>query len=345
MNFDDKRRYLLKLACDVTLATLSVTGATIAAGANAVSRRETKLIHAALMSRRTPARLEKFRLHIENEFLRLAPRGFKLNLVVIPFSVQEDRAKLQRALSETSFFACVSENVSTAIWAAEFLNETPIVFSVAGDPVLSGLVRPAPDDLRNVTGFTSFAPTDIKRWEILFEAFPEIERVVVLSASGEAAKQLRAAAQTASGFIGKIDVAEIDVKKDVLQQVRTVLSARRIGVDVPHTALTSTNPLSIIDCLNETRLPSIFDGTHYVKWGGLLGYEADPLPEVQTIAELLLLLMQGVPPSKIPIRYPSSFTLAVNLQTATASAIKLKKSLLFRTNTFFKTTDRPAGMS
>ncbi|MEO8384059.1 MAG: ABC transporter substrate binding protein [Betaproteobacteria bacterium] len=332
----------MKLACT---AALAVTASTISAGAGTSGRRETKVIHVALISRRTPARLDELRLSIENEFLRVAPRSLSLNLVAIPFDVQRDHATLRRALRASPFFACVSESVSSTIWAAEIPNNIPIIFSVAGDPVLSGLLRPDLGKLHNVTGFTSFAPTHIKRWEILSEAFPQIEKIVVLSSAGEAAKQLRADAKRASDFIGKIEVAELDVHKDVLSQVRAVVSAGRVGVDVPHTALTSTKPLSIIDCLNQTRLPCIYDGTNYAKWGGLLSYEADPLPEAQTICEFLLLLLQDVPADKIPIRYPSSFTLAVNLETAAASAITLKKSLLFRTSKFFKTTDRPAGMS
>jgi ABC-type uncharacterized transport system substrate-binding protein len=342
MNFDEKRRNLLKLLCG-TMMTLAATAT--ASRTSAAATQKPRPINVALLSLRTATRIEKFKASIEREFRRVAPQHITLKLVSIPSSVQGDRLKLQDALSQMPFFACISENVAATLLAADLPEAGPVIFTIAGDPALSGLMPVAPQKRRNFTGFTSYAPTDIKRWEILSEAFPDIERIVVLASAGGPAKRLLASAGSVSDFIGRIEVAEIDVRKNPVQQVRAALSRRRIGVDVPHTALTSASPYSIIDCINETRHPCIYDGTHYVRWGGLLSYEADPLPEAQTISEYLLLLLQGVPPDKIPIRYPSSFTLAVNLQTGKASGIELRKSLLLRTNTFIKNTDRPAGLT
>ena len=337
MNFDEKRRCLLKLSLVAT------SSAMIAPVAMAAARQPVTSVPVALLSLRNASEYSRFRGAIENESRRVFPPSLKLDLIDIPGNIHSNREKLRIALRERPFFACVSESTSATIAAAEILENTPIIFSLTGDPSLSGIVRVGAGALRNVTGFTSFSPTHMKRWEVLFSAFPGIDKVVVLA--GSSGIQLAAEAKKMRDSIGRIEVVDIDMKKNVVQQVRAALAQKRIGVDVPHTALTSVTPYAIIDCINESRLPCIYDGTHYVTWGGLMSYEADPLPEANTINEFLLLLLQGIPAAKIPIRYPSSFTLAVNLETAAAAKLELKKSLLLRANVVQKKAVRREGLS
>lgn len=337
MNFDEKRRRLLKLSLFATSSAMIAPGSMVAA------RQPVTSVPVALISLRTLSENSRFRSEIESESRRVFPPNLKLDLISIPNNIQSDHEKLRIALRERPFFACISEKISATIVAAEILENTPIIFSLTGDPLQSGIVHVGAGALRNLTGFTSFSPTHMKRWEVMFSAFPEIDKIVVLA--GSPGIQLAAEAKKISDSIGRIEIIDIDLKKNAVQQVRSALAQNRIGVDVPHTALTSGSPYAIIDCINESRLPCIYDGTHYVKWGGLMSYEADPLPEAQTINEFLLLLLQGVPAVKIPIRYPSSFTLAVNLETALATKLKLKKSLLLRADVVQKKTVRREGFS
>lgn len=338
----DNRRKLLKYG--LSGAALSLQGANprlaFSGTVDAVST--------ALLDIRIPSANIRFQRELESEAFIAFPPNRKINIINIPFGSQADPKKLQSALLESRLFAVVSVGEPATTAAAEILDRTNIVFSVSSDPLRS-LVKSTNAGLpKNLTGFTSFSPTHRKRWEVLRSSFPRVDKIIVLGAGRWLREQqLAHEANEDSNRMGRIDVVEIDVTRDIATQIRNVLAraGKNAGIDFPHSGLANKDPYSIIDCINQSHLPCIYDGTHYVDWGGLLSYEADPLPEAKTTIEYLVLLMQGVPPEKIPIRYPTSFTLAVNLETASAANLPLPKSLLLRANHFVKKTNRTVVLS
>jgi ABC-type uncharacterized transport system substrate-binding protein len=342
MMISDNKRKLLK--CALGGAALSLQGA----NSKLAFSGTVDAVSTALLDIRVPSANIRFQRELENESFIAFPPNRKLNIINIPFGIQADRQKLQSTLLESRFFACVSVGEPATIAAAEILDSTSIVFSVSSDPSRSLVKLPSTGMPKNLTGFTSFSPTHAKRWEVLRSAFPRIDKIIVL-AEGRwlREQQLAYEANKHSGRMGKIDVIEIDVKRDVVVQISKILSlaGRHVGIDFPHSGLANKDPYSIIDCINSSHVPCVYDGTHYVNWGGLLSYEADPLPEAKTTIECLVLLMQGIPPEKIPIRYPTSFTLAVNLETAKNANLPLNKSLLLRANHFVKKTNRAVVVS
>ncbi len=333
MNCDKRKRELLKFS----LATIATGCMLDSAGTTGEHRaRVLSVAFIDLLSDRASRELRK---EIKSEWSRVFPPNHKLNLVDVPRPVWQDRQKLAFALNEMSFFACISGSALATISAAEILPDTPIIFNLAGDPILMGVAKGARGVRLNVTGFTSFTATHAKRWEILFDAFPKLQKILVITDTADARVATDAILANASGK--KVETLRIDIKKNISQQLHRALAQKDIGVDIPHTRLSGSDPFTIINHVNNAHLPSIYDGTHYARWGGLLGYEADPIPEAETICEYLLQLLRGATPSMLPIRYPSAFTLSVNLETATASHLELKKSLLIRANTVFDKTIRP----
>ena len=334
MHYDKSKRELLKFSLTTMVAGLISTG-----NAGATGGRTARVLSVALIDLLSDRASREFRRKIGKEWLRIFPPNHRHNLVDLPRPVWQDRQKLEFALKEMPFFACVSGSATATISAAEILPDTPIIFNLAGDPTLLGVAKGARGVRPNVTGFTSFTATHAKRWEILFDAFPQIRKILVLTDSADARIATDAILASASGK--KVEAQKIDIKKNISQQLDRALAQKDIGVDIPHTTFSGSDPFTIISHVNSAHLPSIYDGTHYARWGGLLGYEADPIPEAETICEYLLQLLRGATPSMLPIRYPSAFTLSVNLETATASHLELKKSLLIRANTVFDKTIRP----
>ena len=112
---------------------------------------------------------------------------------------------LAAELAKLKIDTVVTQGTQATDAARRAITTTPIVFSVAGDPIGDGLVASLARPGGNVTGLTDIAP-DIagKRVELLREAVPGIRRIAVLwnPANPSAAPQLRTRARwrTHMGF-------------------------------------------------------------------------------------------------------------------------------------------------
>lgn len=295
----------------------------------------------ALLDVRVVAENQKFQLELETEATLQFPSSLKLKIINIPFSVHKDLAALSDLVKKLNPDVCIAVTALAAARAVQVLPTTPILFSLTVDPVKLGFTPSSHKPSKNMTGLTSFSPTHLKRWELLFEAFPKISKIVVLADSAwPLLTQLKADAVLVRAKLGRIEIIEIDVKQNISEQITEALNEIGVGVDVPHTGVTSAKPFEIIDLISSTKLPCIYDGTHYVNWGGLMSYDADPLPEAKTLVAMLTMLGNGTAVSQIPVRFPSSYTLALNLETATNMGVKLDKTTLRRVTQVFKTATR-----
>ncbi|MEO8136661.1 MAG: ABC transporter substrate binding protein [Betaproteobacteria bacterium] len=336
MNEHSRRRFL-KTATGTTLFALLPLGATAAARVQAH-----RTVSVALLDQRFESDSQEFQRQLQRAFVRKFPGGPALRIESIPLPVQKDPVKLAAALHASEFDLCLTIGEQATRAAAISFRSRPIIFQAIDDPVVDGIVAAAQSPDRNLTGFTSFSPTHLKRWEVLFEAFPDIERLAVLVDAQwrhRASVQADALGQGARGR--RVEIVVLDALRPIVQQLRSIPLHRHLAIDVPHSPLASKDPFIIIDFINSIRVPSIYDGTHYVRWGGLASYEADPLPDIDTIIEYMALLLNDVPPRLIPVRYPSSFSLAFNLQTASASALTISKRILKRANVIVRLTQRP----
>ena len=80
-----------------------------------------------------------------------------------------------------------------ALAAKKATTTIPIVMTIAGDPVGSGLVASLARPGGNVTGFSNLAyELNTKRLEILKDAFPKLARVGLLRLAGGSDRQLKA---------------------------------------------------------------------------------------------------------------------------------------------------------
>ena len=334
---ENSRRRFVKAACTMMMGMLPMHRVVARPPSN-------RLVAIALLDTRVEAENREFRQQLLQAFGRNFPIDWGLGIENIPFATQSDAAALSLALNAAPFDLCLTVGEHATKAAAAIFRSRPIIFHLTVDPVLDGIVAGMQSPERNLTGFTSFSPTHRKRWEILFEAFPDVERLTVLVGDNWPHRaSVEADALKVPGR--RIEIAGIDVFRPILKQLDASTRHRHLAIDVPHTGLTSRNPFMVIDYINALRVPSIYDGTHYVRWGGLASYEADPLPEVDMIMDYMKLVLNDVPPRLIPVRSPSSFTLALNLKTAAQSGLTIGKRLIKRANVIVNGSDRPGPES
>jgi putative ABC transport system substrate-binding protein len=86
----------------------------------------------------------------------------------------------------------------------------------------------------------------------------------------------------------------------------------------------------LIDLAMRYRLPSIWEGTAYVRDGGLLSYGPSFPDMCRRSAGYVAKILNGAKPVELPVEQPARFELAVNLKTTRAIGLAVSPSLLAR---------------
>jgi len=216
--------------------------------------------------------------------------------------------------------------------AKEATSNIPIVFTIASDPVGTGLVSSLSRPGGNVTGMSYEGPDiSTKRIELLREIIPGLRRFAVMANSGAAgAMRELQEIETAAGPIG------LEVVPVIIQRAQDIVSAfvsvkgRAEALYVCADPLVNTNRLSIITLALEARLPAIFGERENAEDGGLISY-GPHIPDLyRRGAEQVDKILRGTKPGEIPIEQPTRFELVINLKTAKALSLTIPESFLVR---------------
>jgi putative ABC transport system substrate-binding protein len=79
-------------------------------------------------------------------------------------------------------------------------------------------------------------------------------------------------------------------------------------------------------------LPALFPEKEVAEAGGLIAYGPSIPASFRRAAAYVDKILRGAKPADLPIEQPTTFELAVNLQTAKAIGIKIPTSILLRAN-------------
>jgi putative ABC transport system substrate-binding protein len=221
----------------------------------------------------------------------------------------------------------------------------PIVFGSHQDPVRIGLVRSLAQPGGNLTGFTSAAPIDMKRLELLRELAPRARRLGIVidhwwmdETDGEA---LLREVHTRLGFEGRVFLME---RPEDMSELKTAIARDIDAWYVPQTTLPFHHPGAIVSGLAALRKPVVYPTAWFVEAGGLSAYQPRQSLEeaLDQFAKLTGLILDGVPPGQIPIERPKSFELVVNAGEARRLGIRLSDALLRRAD---RVIDKPAQVA
>jgi putative tryptophan/tyrosine transport system substrate-binding protein len=233
--------------------------------------------------------------------------------------------------------AIVTAGIRETQAAAEATTTIPITMTLVPDAVALGFADSLARPGRNLTGLnTSSIDLVAKRFEILKEAVPTIQRVAVLGSpllhylqdpQSPWAEQLRAAGRSIGievSFVTARDVAEFerafaqmraaDVQGVVVMLVAEYVSFRR---ELAEVAL-------------RHGMPTIFEFVAHAEAGGLLVYAAKASDLMRRAADYVSRVLQGAKADDLPIELPTRFELVINLKTARALGLTIPPTLLAR---------------
>jgi putative ABC transport system substrate-binding protein len=210
----------------------------------------------------------------------------------------------------------------------------PVVFISVGAPVEIGLVESLSRPGGNMTGITFEAATETyaKRLQILKEIAPEVKRVAVLQAQGDAnAKFAMASLEKAAPDLG-VQLAPISAGSsgELAAAFNEMERSQSGALIVIAGLLTYGNGQQIADLALAHRLPSCHAFRETVALGGLASLGPDLMAVWGQAAGYIDQIIRGTEPRELPVQQPTRYEFAINLKTAKALGLTLPPSLLAR---------------
>lgn len=226
-----------------------------------------------------------------------------------------------------------AEGTLAPLAARQVTSTIPIVMTVAGDPLRSGLVESLARPGGNVTGMSLMAP-DLggKRLELLKELLPRLGRVAVLwNATNPYAalvyQQTEVAGRTLGIAVQSLELRGPDDFDRAFETARQQHPDALIAVEDP---LTGGHQKRIVEFAADDRLPSLFGFRDGVFAGGLVSYGANFPDLFRRAAGYVDKILKGAKPADLPVQQPTKFELVINLKTAKALGLAVPSTLLAR---------------
>ena len=231
--------------------------------------------------------------------------------------------------------------ISTAVATTvkESTVNVPIVFSVATDPVSTGLIQSFVKPGGRLTG-VYYLTTDLtaKRLEILKEILPKLSRVVTFyNPNNPAPREAARLGREAAGRM-KIQFIERHVTSvEELRQGLRALKAREADAFfyISDGIVTSQAQL-VIDTATAIKLPTMFQERSIVALGGLASYGQDFHEIGRLSAKYVQKVMTGANPRDVRVETADKFEMAINLKTAKQIGITIPQSALYQADKVIK---------
>jgi putative ABC transport system substrate-binding protein len=208
----------------------------------------------------------------------------------------------------------------------------PIVFTLASDPVGTGLVASLARPGGNVTGLANqISDTSGKKLEFLREVVPGLRRLTIMANVGNPASvlEMREAQATARTLGLGITTSEIRRAEDIAPAFEA-LRDRADALYLSPDPLMNTHRIRINILAVGARLPTMYGHREYVEAGGLMSYGHNLPNQFRRAADFVDKILRGAKPADIPVEQPTKFELVINLTTARALGLEIPPTLLAR---------------
>jgi putative tryptophan/tyrosine transport system substrate-binding protein len=210
----------------------------------------------------------------------------------------------------------------------------PIVMVAVGDPVGTGLVSSLAGHASNITGMSQMtSPLAAKRMELLREAVPNLQRVLVLSYSVDPISPLQVTAiREAAPSLG-ITPLVYDIKSadDLPAAFEAGIKEGAQGLTTTAESIFRASRGKVTELAAHHKLPAIYSYAAFVlDSDGLMAYEVYDSDLHRGAADYVDKILRGAHPADLPVQQPSRLRLVINLKTAKALGLTVPQSLMAR---------------
>jgi putative tryptophan/tyrosine transport system substrate-binding protein len=225
-----------------------------------------------------------------------------------------------------------TEPIVRAVLAAS--TAIPIV-CIGGDPIQAGFATSFAHPGGNITGVSVFAGYEIygKRLQILKEAVPSASKVAFfmtpIAWEGGEGQALRDASRRLQISIVGMPLQEVTAT-EVRRAFAEISQERPDAIMVHGIADLFAHHQLIVELIEKSRLPAMYEWREYVEAGGLMAYASDLGELGRRMADDVHAILNGAKPGDIPIYQPTKFEFLINLKTAKALGLAMPPALLAR---------------
>jgi len=249
-----------------------------------------------------------------------------------PGAADEAAAALVKARVDLIF---TSDDAPT-LAAKKATREIPVVFTLVGDPVATGLISSLAYPGGNLTGISSRA-TDLapKRLEILKEMIPALRRMWFIYYSGDiteaaAHRNLETAANRLGLELSPRPVNDADKLKEALKELAPgdgILSPSSNTLDIP---------VAVLEAQLGSRVPAIYSSAIWASHGGLVSYGPDFRAQGVQAARLVAKILRGTKPKDVPVEGAENINLSINLKTVSQLGLTVPPKIFFGASAIYR---------
>jgi putative ABC transport system substrate-binding protein len=213
--------------------------------------------------------------------------------------------------------------------AQSVLSETkdiPVLFTAITDPVGAQLVESFENPGGNATGTSDTHPDAIKNtMETIAKFFPDAKNVGIIYNSGEQNSEVNV--ENAKEVMPDLGLEPVEVSVSTSAEVKQAAESLVGRVDVIYVPKDNTvvSALeSVIDVANSEDIPLFVGESDSVKRGGFAGFGFEYFDLGYQTGEMAIdILKNGKSPSEIPVTYPDTLELVINVAAAKEQGIEL----------------------
>jgi putative tryptophan/tyrosine transport system substrate-binding protein len=206
----------------------------------------------------------------------------------------------------------------------------PIVSTIGGDPVKSGLVASFNRPGGNLTGATLFAYSAAKRLELLHQLVPKAVTIMVLFDPSDPVVVLdREAAQAASKTLGlQLRFVNAGTMSELETAFETVARDRPDGLFVGANPFFNRQRDQLVGLAARHTIPTIYPFREFPAAGGLISYGTRLADTYRQVGVYTGRILKGEKPADLPVVQPTKFELVINLKTAKTLGLDVPPTLL-----------------
>ena len=208
----------------------------------------------------------------------------------------------------------------------------PIVFAVAQDPVILGLVASLARPGGNLTGINFFtAELAAKRLELLRELVPAAVRVAVLVNPSNATtteSTLRDVEAAARAVGLQIQIFNASTSREIDAAFATLVRENPDALFVAGDAFFSSRRMQLTHLASRHAIPAIYPSREDAKAGGLMSYGTSFPDTWRQMGVYAGRILKGAKPADLPVVQSAKFELVINAQTARMLGLTVPDKLL-----------------
>ncbi len=209
----------------------------------------------------------------------------------------------------------------------------PVVFSIGGDAVETGLVASLNRPGGNVTGFSSMNWELVaKQLGLLHELLPAAVRFAVLiNPTNQNKEFVTRDAQAAAAAMGlQVEILAAGTSRDITTAFATIVQRKVDALLVSPDALLASRISQFVTLSARHGVPVMNFDREFAEAGGLISYGTSAVDRDRQAGIYVGRILKGEKPGDLPVARPTKFELVINLQTAMVLGIEVPAALTAR---------------